>query len=161
VPEGDFQRLLDISHQFRIPLATKAFSQEANTLLDTGEVSIADNRVDPATGTVELKARFPNAERKLWPGQFVNVQLTLQTLHHVTTIPASALNRGPNGDFVYVVGPDKKALMRPVSLAWSQDTTAVIKDGVKPGETVVTDGQMTLKAGSLVRAQTGAKRKNP
>ena len=151
VPEGDFQRLMDISNQFHTPLATKALSQESGALLDSGELSIADNRVDPATGTVELKARFPNVERKLWPGQFVNVQLTLQTLHHATTVPIEAVNRGPKGSFVYIVGPDKKVTMRPVSLAWTQDTIGVVKTGVKPGDTVVTDGQMILKSGSSVR----------
>jgi len=151
VPEGDFQRLSDLSNQFKRPLTTQAFSQESGALLDSGELSIADNRVDPATGTVELKARFPNATRKLWPGQFVNVQLTLQTLHHVTTIPTSAVNRGPDGNFVYVVGPNKTAIMRPLVLDLTQDTTAIVKAGVNQGEAVVTDGQMTLKAGSPVR----------
>jgi membrane fusion protein, multidrug efflux system len=163
VPEGDFQHLLDVSNQFRTPLVTNALSQESGAILDTGELEIADNRVDSATGTVELKARFPNAQRKLWPGQFVNVQLMLQTMHQVTTIPVVAVNRGPNGSFVYVVEPDKKVAMRPVSLSWTQDTIAVIKTGVKPGDTVVTDGQMILKAGSLVRvAKTPpAKRSGP
>jgi multidrug efflux system membrane fusion protein len=163
VPEGDFQHLLDVSNQFRTPLVTKALSQESGAILDTGELEIADNRVDPATGTVELKARFPNAQRKLWPGQFVNVQLMLQTMHQVTTIPVVAVNRGPNGSFVYVVQPDKRVAMRPVSLSWTQDTIAVVKTGVKPGDTVVTDGQMILKAGSLVRvAKTPtAKRSGP
>ena len=87
VPEGDFQQLQDLSHDFQQTLAVKAFSQESGALLDSGQLSIADNRsIDPATGTIELKARFPNAERHLWPGQFVNVQLTLETLHQVTTI---------------------------------------------------------------------------
>jgi multidrug efflux system membrane fusion protein len=74
-------------------------SQETGVLLDTGELSIADNRIDPATGTVELKARFPNADRHLWPGQFVNVQLTLQTLAHVTTVPAGCSQPRPQWHF--------------------------------------------------------------
>jgi membrane fusion protein, multidrug efflux system len=151
VPEGQFQKLSDVSNGFQVPLETKAMSQETDELLDEGKLNIADNRIDPSTGTVELKARFPNAKRRLWPGQFVNVQLTLQTMHHVTTVPSAAVNRGPNGNFVYVVGPDNKAQMRPISVAWTQDVTTVIKDGVKPGETVVTDGQMTLKPGLQVR----------
>ena len=110
VPEGDFQRLSDLSNGFRKPMATKAFSQETGTLLDTGELNIADNRVDPTTGTVELKARFPNTNEKLWPGQFVNVQLKLQVLTHATTVPVTAVNQGPNGTYLYVVGPDKKVI---------------------------------------------------
>jgi membrane fusion protein, multidrug efflux system len=151
VPEGDFQRLSDVSNGFRTPMVTKAFSQETGLLLDTGQLSIADNRVDPTTGSVELKARFPNTAEKLWPGQFVNVQLTLQVLSRVTTIPVTAVNQGPNGPFIYVVGANKTVSMRPVTVAWTQGTTDVVKSGIRAGETVVTDGQMILKAGSPVR----------
>jgi membrane fusion protein, multidrug efflux system len=151
VPEGDFQRLVDLSDNFRKPMMTKALSQETGALLDTGELSIADNRVDPTTGTVELKARFPNAAQKLWPGQFVNVQLQMQVITHATTIPVTAVNQGPNGAFLFVVGHDQKVTMRPVVVAWTQGETVAIKDGVRAGETVVIDGQMTLKQGSLVR----------
>jgi membrane fusion protein, multidrug efflux system len=151
VPQGDFQRLEQVSDGFRTPLTTKALSQETGELLGTGELSIADNRVDPGTGTVELKARFPNPDNLLWPGQFVNVQLTLQILQRAVAIPAAAVNRGPNGSFVYVVGSDNKVSVRPVIIRSSQGATDVIKSGVQPGEVVVTDGQMTLKAGSLVR----------
>ncbi len=151
VPEGDFQNLAQVSNSFHIPLVTRAYSQETGTLLDTGELSIADNRIDPSTGTIELKARLPNARKLLWPGQFVNVQLTLQTLHNVTTIPTTAVNRGPNGSFAYVVQKNGRVAMRPLTLASTQDSTAVVTKGVKSGETVVTDGQMILKDGSLVR----------
>ena len=155
VPEGDFQRLIDVSDHFRRPLAVQAFSQETGALVDSGKLEIADNRVDPATGTVELKASFPNAGERLWPGQFVNVRLTLQTLAQATVIPATAVNRGPKGQFVFVVGPDRKAVMRPVKIGGSQGAVSMVSSGVRPGETVVIDGQMTLKNGSLVRiAQT-------
>jgi multidrug efflux system membrane fusion protein len=151
VPEGNFQQLQDLSHGFQQALVTKAFSQESGALLDSGQVTIADNHIDPATGTVELKARFPNDQRHLWPGQFVNVQLTLQTLQHVTTIPITAVNRGPNGSYVFIVGKDNKVSMHAVAVSWTQGDTMVVKSGVKPGDVVVTDGQMILKAGSLVR----------
>jgi multidrug efflux system membrane fusion protein len=150
-PQGDFQRLYDVSGGFRRPLAVEALSQETGEVLGTGTVSIADNRVDPATGTVALKARFPNSDHQLWPGQFVNVRLTLQTLSSVTTIPAGAVNEGPNGPFAFVVGPDGKAVMRSLKVETTQGPVAVIASGVRPGETVVVDGQMTLKAGSRVR----------
>ncbi len=120
-------------------------------MLGTGELSIADNRVVPATGTVAMKARFDNADERLLPGQFVNVQLTLQTLPHATTIPATAVNQGPNGPFAYVVGADHTVSMRPIKVGEIQGATAVIVAGVQPGETVVTDGQTSLDAGSLVR----------
>jgi multidrug efflux system membrane fusion protein len=163
VPEGEFQQLQDLSHGFQQSLLTKAFSQESGALLDSGQLSIADNHIDPATGTIELKARFPNTERHLWPGQFINVQLMLETLHQVTTIPATAVNRGPNGSYVFVVGADKKVSMHPVAVGWTQGDTVVVESGIKPGDVVVTDGQMILKAGSLVRiASPGAqKQTNP
>jgi len=161
VPEGDFQQLQDLSHAFQQALVTKAVSQENGTLLDTGQVTIADNHVDPATGTVELKARFPNADRHLWPGQFVNVQLTLQTLQHVTTIPAEAVNRGPSGSYVFVVGAGNKVSMKPVSISWTQGDTVVVKSGVNPGDTVVVDGQMVLKAGSTIRVAKPGTPKQP
>ena len=153
VPQGDFQRLSDLSGNFRRPLATTALSQETGAVLGTGELSIADNRVDPNTGTVTLKARFPNPGGKLWPGQFVNVNLTLQTLRGVTAVPAAAVNQGPAGSFVFVLGSNGRAVIRPVKLGWTEGAVAVITQGVQPGERVVTDGQMTLKSGSLARAR--------
>jgi len=151
VPEGEFQNLSDLSDGFSKPLAATAMSQETGAVLDSGELSIADNKIDPSTGTVELKARFPNVDRHLWPGQFVNVTLTLQTLFNVTTIPEAAVNRGPNGSFLYIVEPGNKVSARPVKVGWTEGTMAVISAGLRPGETVVTDGQMILKAGSVVR----------
>jgi len=151
VPEGEFQNLSTLSAGFTKPLTVAAASQETGAVLDTGELSIADNKINPATGTVELKARFPNANRQLWPGQFINVQLTTEVLQHVTTIPLTAVNRGPNGSFAYVVGANKIAMVRPITVSWTQGIAAVISKGLKPGEVVVMDGQMTLKAGSPVR----------
>jgi multidrug efflux system membrane fusion protein len=151
VPQGDYRRLAQLSDNFRKPLATEAVSQDTGASLGTGELSIADNRVDPATGTVQMKARFPNAGDQLLPGQYVNVRLTLQTLSHATTVPAAAVNEGPDGAYAYVVGPDQKVAMRPIKVGLSQGATAVIASGLQPGETVVTDGQMALATGSLVR----------
>jgi multidrug efflux system membrane fusion protein len=156
VPQGDFQRLSDLSDGFRKPLATVALSQETGASLGSGTLSIADNRVDPASGTVQLKARFANTGHQMWPGQFVNVQLTLQTLSQATTIPTGAVNQGPNGPFAFVVGADKKAVVRPITLGGTEGGVTIVKTGVKPGETVVIDGQMTLKAGSLVKVRPAA-----
>jgi multidrug efflux system membrane fusion protein len=159
VPEGDFQRLAELSDGFRKPLQTKAFSQETGALLATGNLSIADNRIDPTTGTVELKARFDNADEKLWPGEFINVQLTTQVLENATTIPADAVNRGPNGSFAFVVDEKNVASIRPITVAWTQGDIAVIGKGLKPGDLVVTDGQMTLKNGSVVKAISTSRRR--
>lgn len=157
VPQGDFQRLSDLSNQFRKPLVTEALSQDTNASLGTGELSIADNKVDPATGTVLLKARFANVGRRLWPGQFVNVALTLQMLEQQITIPSGAVNQGPNGPFAYVIVANK-AVARPIKVRAKQGAIAIIESGVEAGETVVTDGQMTLMPGlpvSIHRATPG------
>ena len=160
-PQGDFQRLADASGGFGRPLATEALSQETGAVLGTGELSIADNRVDPTTGTVALKARFANPAKRLWPGQFVNVRLTLQTLPRALTIPQVAVNQGPKGAYVFVVGADNKVAVRPVTVLTTQDVTAVIKSGLAAGETVVTDGQMSLKPGLTVNVRQPAPAKKP
>jgi multidrug efflux system membrane fusion protein len=161
VPQGDYQRLSEVSDGFRTPLATQAISQETGASLGAGELSIADNRVDPTTGTVKMKARFANTDERLLPGQFVNIQLTLQTLAHATTIPTAAVNQGPNGSFAYVIGADQKVSMRPIKVGWTQGTTAVISSGLTPGETVVIDGQMSLSAGSVVKISLPTAAKPP
>jgi multidrug efflux system membrane fusion protein len=156
VPQADFAHLVEVSESFRKPLHVEAFAQETGQSLGAGSLSIADNKVDPSTGTVQLKARFENAGETLWPGQYVNVTLTLQTLEKATTVPAAAINHGPKGDYVYLV-TGGKAQMRPVQVTSTQASVAVIKSGVNPGDTVVTDGQMTLRNGSLVRVITPGK----
>jgi multidrug efflux system membrane fusion protein len=156
VPQGDYQRLSEVSNRFRRPLATQALSQDTGGLLGTGELSIADNRVEPATGTVEMKARFANTDERLLPGQFVNIKLTLQTLSHATTIPAAAVNQGPDGSFAYVVGANQTVSMRPIKVGETEGATTVITSGLQPGETVVTDGQMSLSAGSAVKISVPA-----
>jgi len=150
VTQQQFLRLQESSAGFSTPLPIQAFSQDTSELLDSGELSVADNRVDQSTGTVELKARFPNSARRLWPGEFVNVRLGVQTLRQATLIPLAAVNRGPKGQYVFVVDADGKAAMRPVTLATTQGEVAVVKSGVEPGEVVVVDGQMVLNDGSAV-----------
>jgi len=151
VTQQEFLRLQDSSAGFSTPLPIQAFSQDSGELLDSGELSVADNRVDQSTGTVELKARFPNSDRRLWPGAFVNVRLGAQTLRQATLIPLEAVNRGPNGQYVFVVGADGAAAMRAVTLVTTQGQVAVVKSGVEPGEVVVVDGQMVLNDGSAAR----------
>ncbi|WP_158931618.1 efflux RND transporter periplasmic adaptor subunit [Acidisphaera sp. S103] len=151
IPQGDYQRLAKASNGFRTPLATEAISQDTGASLGTGELSIADNRVDPTTGTVKMKARFANTADLLLPGQFVNVRLTLQTLSKAITIPAAAVNVGPNGTFAYVVGANQTVSVQPIKVDETEGTTAVVTSGLTSGQTVVTDGQMTLTAGSTVK----------
>lgn len=150
IPQGEFQQLSNVSAAFTKPLRTQAFSQETGSNLGEGELVVADNHVDSSTGTVDMKARFENPGRQLWPGQFVNVRVTLQTLAHATTIPTAAVNQGPNGAYAYVVGADGKASVRPITVMATQEGLAVVQSGLAPGDTVVTDGQMSLRNGSSV-----------
>jgi multidrug efflux system membrane fusion protein len=102
-----------------------------------------------------MKARFANAGRTLWPGQFVNIKLTLETLHNAITVPSAAVNQGPKGSFVYLVGPGAKAVNQPVNVVAVEGSIAVIQGGLTPGQQVVTDGQMSLRPGSAVRIGRG------
>jgi multidrug efflux system membrane fusion protein len=161
IPQSDYERLWQASAGFHKPLATQAFSQETGALLGSGELKIANNKVDPTTGTVEMKARFANSDERLLPGQFVNVVLTLQTLTQAITVPETAVNHGPNGAFAFVVGADRKVSMRAIKVGPTQDTTTVITSGLKAGETVVIDGQMSLDTGSLVKVGQPASATQP
>jgi multidrug efflux system membrane fusion protein len=152
VPESDFDQISRASDGFRRPLPVQAFAQESGQLLGQGLMTIADNKVDPGTGTVQLKARFENADQKLWPGQYVNVAMTTQTVRHQPTVPAAAVSHGPKGAFVYVI-ESSHAQMRPVQVSTTQGAVAVISGGLTPGETVVIDGQMSLRPGAKVAVQ--------
>ena len=149
VPQGEFQRLSQASNGFRKTLVTEAYSQESGQLLDTGELVVVDNRVDSNTATVQLKARFNNAERRLWPGQLLNARLTLQTVPGVLALPSIAVNQGPKGFYAYVV-KDGKAEMRPLEVDLRQDEITVVKSGVEAGDTVVVEGQSSLRPGARV-----------
>lgn len=149
VPQGEFQRLSQASEGFRKTLVTEAYSQESGQLLDTGELVVVDNRVDPATATVQLKARFNNPERRLWPGQLLNVTLTLQTEHNVLALPSVAVSQGPKGPYTYVI-KDDMAVLRPLEIDLRQDEITVVRSGVEAGETVVIEGQTSLRPGAKV-----------
>jgi len=131
------------------PIAVTAEISPGQTA--TGALSFIDNSVDNTTGTIRLKAVFPNADRALWPGEFVNVVITLRTLHNVTVIPSEAIQSGPNGQFVFVLKADQTVDMRIVKLGEQVGNQLVINQGVTPGETVITDGQMRLVPGARVR----------
>jgi len=135
-------------------LKVDALTPDTGTVLDSGKLVVVDNQVDSTTGTVRLKAEFPNADLQLWPGQFVNVRLLINTLQQVVVIPTSAVQRGPNGTFVYVVQPDDTVAMRPVSLTQQGDVQTVVARGVEGGDRVVTSGFARLTDGTRVQATT-------
>jgi membrane fusion protein, multidrug efflux system len=132
------------------PLETIAFSQDGKTQLDTGQLLLVDNQADPTSGTVRLKAIFPNQQRRLWPGTFVNVRLVTSVQHNGLAIPLDAIQQGPQGQFVFVVGQDHKVAVRPVSVRETLTGEALVDKGVSAGEDVVVRGQYRLSQGTLV-----------
>ncbi len=131
-------------------LKVEAMETDSRNVLDSGHLEVIDNQVDQTTGTIRLKAEFPNKDLQLWPGQFVNVRLLLDTLEQVVVVPPSAVQRGPEGTFVYVVGADNKAAVRAVSIGQQDEKIAVISKGLTPSDLVVTTGFARLKDGAEV-----------
>jgi membrane fusion protein, multidrug efflux system len=129
-----------------------ALSRDDLTQLDTGTLTLVDNEIDPATGTVRLKATFANARNALWPGQFVNVRVLLQQRRDVVTLPTVAVERGPNGLFAYVVKADSTVEARPIKTGEETEGVTVVTDGLQSGERVVTSNQYRLQPGAPVRA---------
>ncbi len=119
-----------------------------------GELTFIDNAVDTTTGTIQLKATFPNEDNALWPGQFVQVALTLSELTNAIVVPSQAVQTGQDGDFIYVVKPDQTVEQRPVTIGITSQGGTVVQSGLKVGETVVTDGQLRLAPGVKVNVKT-------
>lgn len=134
-----------------------ASPQDSASLSETGIVTFVDNRVDENTGTIQLKARFENLQTNLWPGQFVRVVLELSRQDNAVVIPESAVLMGQQGAYVYITGQDGRVVVRPVLVDRTVAGMSVIASGLVPGEEVVTDGQLRLKPGALVKARTSAK----
>lgn len=135
------------------PVAARAVSREDGTMLDTGSVEIIDNEIDPKSGTLRVKSTFANREDRLWPGQFVDVRLRVTTLTGVVTVPADAVQRGPDGPFVYTVGADGRVAATPVTPGQIAEGIAVIKAGIAEGQEVVVQGQYRLAPGVTVRGK--------
>ncbi len=138
-------------------LEVDAYSRDDRSKLGTGKLLTIDNQIDQTTGTAKLKGIFDNADNTLWPNQFVNVHLLLAVRKDAVTAPASAVLRGPDGSFSYVVDANNTVQMRPVQIALTQGSTVVIASGLQGGEKVVTDGQEKLQAGSHVAPQAPAR----
>ena len=131
-------------------LSVDAFDRSQTTKLTSGKLATIDNVIDPTTGTVKLRAMFDNTDGKLFPNQFVNVRLLVDTLQHQTVIPMSAVQRGADGTFVFVVSPDKTANQRTVKLGVQDGDKVAVLTGLKPGDTVVVDGADRLRDGAQV-----------
>ncbi len=133
-------------------IAAEAMAADGKTVLDRGILRVIDNQVDQTTGTIRLKAEFPNDKLQLWPGQFANVRLLIETLRGVVAIPTAALQQGPNGPFVYVVSGEGIANVRPVKIAQQDERVTVVTDGVRAGEQVATTSFVRLRDGAAVNA---------
>jgi multidrug efflux system membrane fusion protein len=141
-------------HMKNSTLAVEAYSRDNQTKLATGKLQTIDNQIDPTTGTAKLKAVFDNKDNQLWPNQFVNANLLLETRKNSLVLPAAALLRGPQGTFVYLVKPDNTVEARPVAVALTQGNITVVSSGLNPGDTVVTDGQDKLQTGSTIELRS-------
>ncbi len=133
-------------------LAVRAGATTINdaVVIDRGKLAVLDNQVDPATGTIKLKATFPNDGLKLWPGGFVDVRLLATTETGVNTVPTPAVQRGPQGPYVFVVNEDNTATRRPVTIGHEDDQTTIVLGGIKPGDRVVIDGAQRVVDGGRV-----------
>jgi membrane fusion protein, multidrug efflux system len=136
-----------------IKLPVDAWDREQKQRLASGTLLTVDNQIDPTTGTVRLKAVFPNTDGRLFPSQFVNAHLRLDVKRGATVVPAAAIQQSAQGAFVYVVKPDHSATVRPVKIGVTEGDSAAIDSGVSPSELVVVDGAERLREGSQVALQ--------
>jgi multidrug efflux system membrane fusion protein len=133
-------------------LSVQAVDRDSQTALDEGTLSVIDNQIDTATGTIRLKATFPNVKLNLWPGQFVNARLLLTVRKDGLVVPASVVQRGPQGTFAFAIRNDDTVEIRPVKVGPIEQGRALIESGLQAGERVVVDGQYKLQGGSHVRS---------
>ena len=142
--------------QAAAPLTVMAFAADDKTQLSQGKLTLIDNQIDQATGTLRLKATFENADERLWPGEFVNVRLVIDVRVGAVTVPERAIMQGPEGYYAYTVNPDNTVQRHPVEVAGMQDGLAVVTQGIANGDKVVVDGQYRLSEGSRVKIDTAA-----
>jgi multidrug efflux system membrane fusion protein len=137
------------------PLAVIAYSQDNKIKLDEGTLGLVNNQILQTTGSIQLKASFPNPAHRLWPGELVNARLLVDTRHDGLTVPASVVQQGPNGAYAYVIKPDNTVEVRPITVAGISEGRALIDKGLAANERVVTDGQYKLQPGVRVALLTG------
>jgi multidrug efflux system membrane fusion protein len=153
LPEDDLSAITRAQSEAKSSLTVEAFSRDGQTLLGQGTLEVIDNEINQATATLRLKSIFPNPQNQLWPNEFVKARLHLTTRSNATVIPASAVQRGPDGTFVYVATADSTAEDRPVEIGLTQGEIAIVITGVKPGERVVVEGQSQLRPHAKISAK--------
>jgi multidrug efflux system membrane fusion protein len=147
LPSADLPRIQKVMKAGNAPVVAQDNSGQQ---LATGSLSVVDNQINNATATIRIRAVFDNADDRLWPGQFVNVRVRVDFQRGVVTVPVTAIVRGPDGTYAFVVGKDRHIVKRPVTVAYSNADLAVVGEGVQPGDIVVTDGQYRIQEGDLV-----------
>jgi membrane fusion protein, multidrug efflux system len=152
LPEADLPRIQDAMAKGTLPVV--AYTNDDKTKLGEGTLLTPNNTIDTSTGTIQLKATFPNGNDRLWPGQFVNANLLVETLHNAVTVPLPAIEHGPEGLYVYTVGPNDTVQSQAVEVGYQNTSTAVVTKGLQVGQTVVVAGQSRLSPG--VRVSTGS-----
>jgi multidrug efflux system membrane fusion protein len=153
IPEARLPELKQYMAQGSVKVEALAPSDDGQPSI--GRITFVDNAVDPTTGTIRIKGTFPNDTRHLWPGQFVNVSVTLTTDPRAVVVPTAAVQTGQQGAYVFVVKPDQTVELRTIEVIRAVAAESVIKQGLKPGETVVTDGQLRLNPGSRISVKSG------
>jgi membrane fusion protein, multidrug efflux system len=150
LPETVLPQIQQQQQKTKTPLAVLAYSQDNKIKLDEGALGLVNNEILQTTGSIQLKANFPNKSNRLWPGELVNARLLLDTRHDGLTVPASVVQQGPQGPYAYVVNPDSTVALRPIKVAQISDGQALIDSGLKANEQVVVDGQYKLQPGTQV-----------
>ena len=155
LPETVLPQIQQQQEKTKAPLTVLAYNQDNTIKLDEGTLALVNNQIVQTTGSIQLKATFPNKTHRLWPGELVNARLLLDTRHDGLTVPASVVQQGPNGAYAYVINPDTSVEVRPIKVAQISEGQALIDSGLKANEQVVVDGQYKLQAGTRVTILTG------
>jgi multidrug efflux system membrane fusion protein len=150
LPETSLPQIEQQQQITKTPLAVLAYTQDNTTLLDQGVLGLVNNEILQTTGSIQLKANFPNTSNRLWPGQLVNARLLLDTRHNGLTVPAAVVQQGTKGPYAYVVNPDNTVAIRSIKVAQISDGQALIDSGLQANEQVVIDGQYKLQPGTRV-----------
>jgi membrane fusion protein, multidrug efflux system len=150
LPETDLPEIQQQQQQTKAPLAVLAYSQDGKIQLDQGKLTLVNNEILQTTGSIQLKAEFPNTAHRLWPGELISMRLLLDTRHDGLTVPASVVLQGPQGAYVYVINTDSAVAIRPVKVAQIWEGQALVDSGLTADEQVVVDGQYKLQPGTHV-----------
>jgi membrane fusion protein, multidrug efflux system len=149
LPQDELDQIRQQQH--KAPLEVVALASDGQTQLGAGKLTLIDNMIDQATGTIHLKATFANDDERLWPGEFVNLRAVLRMQHDVATVPSQTVQDGPDGHYAYVITKNATVERRPVEIAAVQNGITVITKGLSPGERIVVEGQYRLTNGAHVR----------